>query len=1046
MKIAKRILIALLVLVILVVGSAIALPYFFKDEITALAKEEINKTVNAEVDFQGVSLSLLRSFPNFSLQINDFTVKGKEEFAGVELASGKSLGLTLDLMSVIRSTEPVAIRAVELLEPNIHIYVLENGKANYDIMIPSEEPAEEPAADTAYSNVVVELDEYNIVGGTLIYDDRSLEVFADARNITHSGTGNFTIDIYDLDTQTEVEKLTVSQSGITYLKDAHATLDAIFHIDQPNSKYTLKDNELLINELRLNAEGFVQLMEDDIDMDLSFNTPQNEFRHLLSMIPYAYIEGYEDVKADGQFSLRGEVKGTYNGEREEYPGFRVEASVDKGNVQYPGLPLGIKNINTLANINSPGSDFDQLTVDVPRFNMTVGNNPFQASFFLKTPVSDPNVQASAKGVINLAELAKAFPMEGIQELNGIINADMNIDTRLSYIEKEQYERVKMDGNLQVQNVKYRSEGLPAIQVNDMQMAFTPQKVRVDNFDALLGESDIKAKGSIDNILAYFSPEKTMYGTLNATSDFFNADEWMPEEEESPAAQPMASGETSSEETEVFDRFDFTMEANAKKIVYGDYTVTDGYAQGNMTPNRLRVGRLYGRIGDSDFTANGLITNLFDYLFENGVLGGEIDMSSQVLNLNQFMEEEEAAASTGAGSEAGEGYGVIPVPPNINMTVNANIDKLSYTNIDLRSVKGQAIIADEAVVLDGVTAQGLGGEMAMSGSYETKDTDNPIFRFKYDLQRLSFQEAFTKLNTFEQLAPIGKFIKGTFNSSLIMDGRLGSDLMPKLESINAQGFLETLNGVIAGFEPAQAIGNKLNIAELKQNIAIENTRNWFEINNGVLELQEYDAKVKGIDMKIGGTYSVTNKMDLDIKAQIPRKMLESTAIGAAAGSGLSLLQNQASKLGINIQQGEFINVLINLTGEVNNPNVGLKLLGMDGETTVADAAKEQVKEEAQKAVEEGKKAAEEAAKKAVDSAKTVVKEQADKAVQEAADKAKQAAKETIGGAVDSATQKKVEDVIGKEGADKIKENLDKWNPFGKKKKEEEDKKKKEGGGG
>lgn len=1032
MKIVKRLLLALLILVVLLAGSAVALPFLFKDKLTALAKEEINKNVAAKVDFKGVDLSLLRSFPNFSLELQDYSVEGVGDFEGVRLAGGKSIGFTLDLMSVISSTRPVEVKSVTLEEPNIHVLVLKDGRANYDIALPAEEAADTAATEADYSNVVVQLQEYSINNGYLIYDDRSIDVFVDAKNINHQGAGDFTIDVYDLDTYTDIEALTVTQSGITYLKDAHATLDAIFNIEQADSKYNLRDNELAINDLKLTADGFVQLAEDDINMELAFSSPQNDFKSLLSMVPYAYIEGYEDVKADGKFTLSGNVSGTYNGDREQYPAFRIKSSISEGNVQYPGLPLGIRNINSQVNVNSPSSDFNDLTVDVPRFAFTVGQNPFNGSFALRTPISDPDVKATAKGVINLKELAQAFPVEGIQELSGIINADLRVDTRLSYIEQEQYERVNMDGRLQVNQITYRSEGLPAVQIKDMQMAFTPQNVRLDNFQAQLGKSDIAAQGTIDNILAYFSPEKTMKGNLKVTSNYFLADEWMPAEE--TAAPASAAAPTATEETEIFDRFDFTLDAGIEELVYDVYTIRKGVARGNMTPNRLTVSQLSGQIGDSDFNASGTILNVFDYLFEDGVLGGNIKLNSRLMNLNQFMEEEEGAAGSSTETEA---YTVIPVPPNIDMTVDANIGKVVYTNMALEDINGRLAIADQAIVLDNVTAHGLGGAMAMSGSYDTKDVDNPTFRFKYDLQKLDFRQAFNTFNTFEQFAPIGKFINGAFSSTLIMDGVLGSDLMPKLESINAEGFLETLNGMITGFTPLQAIGEKLNVDYLKNNINIANSRNWFTIEKGTLTLQEYDAKVKDIAMKIGGTYNITNKMDLDIKAQIPRKLLEQNAIGAAASSGFNLLQKEASKLGLNIQQGEFVNVLINLTGDVQKPNVGLRLLGMDGESSATDAAKDQVKAEAQKAIEEGKKVVKETADKAVDSLKTVAAQEAEKARKELEKKAKEEAEKALGNLVDSTKQQQAKDLLDnatKEGADKIKDNLDKWNPFGKKKKD------------
>ncbi len=1035
MKIAKKILIILGVLLVLLIGAAAAIPYFFKDELVAMARAEANKAVDAEVDFSDVDLSLFRSFPDFSLRIDSLSVVGKGAFEGIPLAAADYAALTLDLMSVIRSTAPVAIKSIHLQRPRIKVYVLKDGTANYDITLPSEAPDTTQAAPADYGNLVIELASYSIADGYLLYDDHSLGTFLEAKGLNHSGTGNFTIDVYDLDTQTGIEALTVSQSGITYLNEAQATLDAVFNIDSPNSKYTLKDNALSINALQLNADGFVQLDNDDINMELAFNSPQNDFKQLLSLIPNAYTEGYEAVSATGKFTLEGNVSGTYNGEQGTYPAFSVNTTVSDGQVQYPDLPLGIGNINARANVNSPSSDFNDIVADVPRFSMTIGNNPFEASFRLRTPISDPDLQASANGRIDLAELSQAFPMEGVSEMAGRITADLNVDTRLSYIEQEDYERVNMNGDLQVQGINYAAEGLPTVVINSAALSFSPQFVALRAFDAQLGQSDLQASGRIDNLLAYFSPEKTMTGSLTARSAYFNAGEWVPETTSEPATIP----DTTTESTAIFDRFDFGLDARAEEIEYGDYTLRQGVAQGQIKPNLLQVATLSANIGESDFRGQGQITGLFDYLFENGVLGGDLKFSSNRLNLYELMPESEAAAASDAeGGEAA--YGVIPVPPNIDMEMMAAIGDLTYTNINLKNVNGHLVIADEAIVLDDVRADGLGGQLAMSGSYETTNPEAPGFSFKYDLSSLQFQEAFNTLNTFEQLAPIGKYIRGRFNSTFIMDGQLGPDLYPRLESINAEGFLQTIDGMLQQFKPLRAVGNTLRVQELQEDIPIKNTKNWFKIKNGTLELQEYDAQIAGIDLKIGGTYSVANLMNLDIKAQVPRKMLGKNAIGAAANSGLKLLESQASKMGLNIEQSEFVNLGIDLKGAIQDPKVAVKLLGLDGGSatggSLVDSAKDQAKAEVEERVSEAKKEAEEAARKAADSLKNRAKQEAEAAAENLADEAKDAVKDELGKQLDSTTQQKVEeaiDQVGGEAADKIKENLDRFNPFKRNKK-------------
>ncbi len=1053
MKIVKRILLFATLFVILLIGAAAAIPFVFKDKILASVKEEINKSLTAKVDFEDVSLSLFRHFPHVAVGLKNYSVTGTDVFEGITLAKGELLDVEIDLSSFWGEDKPLRINSVHLRKPNIKIYVLEDGRANYNIV----KTEETVLIDSITGEpIVVEptpfeinLDAYSISGGSILYQDATSDLYLDMVGLDHRGKGNFTQDVYDLVTDTKIQAITVRYGTIPYLKQARADLKATFNVEAQTGKYTLKENSLRINDMLLDADGFVQLLEnDDIGMDIILTAPQNDFKNLFSLVPNAYIEGYENVKAGGQFEFKATAKGIYNGEREEYPAFDVKLVVADGSVQYPAMPMTMQRIQAEMNVNSPGGNLDAMTVNVPRFGLLVGNRPFDMVFFLKTPLSDPDVDARIKGVINLEEWAKAFPMDGVK--SGIIDADARIKTRMSYIDKEQYDRVDMSGKVAVQNLKYRDADMPPVHIRALNTVFTPQRMEVDRFDAKFGDSDLQAKGSIRNILAYFSPKKTMTGTMSLRSEFFNLNDWMPEEsndEPLPSAIGVEATESAAAvvvPVPVFDRFDFTLDGNFREIVYADYRLRNTYAQGNIKPNRLEIDNAGFLIGDSDLNASGTVVNMFDYLFSTGILGGNLKVQSKLMNLNQFMGQSPSETPAALPSSAETGYEPILVPANVTMAVDADIDRLIYTDYELKNLVGKLLVEDQTLVIQDATAGFLGGKVGLSGEYDSRDADNPAFSIKYNMQGMSFQRVFNTLNTFKMLSPLAGFLEGNFNTTLIMDGKLGKDLMPQLSTLNVQGFLETLNGVISSFKPFQELGNMLDVDYLKDNIKITNTKNWFEIKNGIVELQEFDYKLKDIDMKISGTHALMQNMHYKIKARIPRKLLEKNAVGATASRGYDMIRREASRFGLNLQKSEFVNVMINVTGTATDPKVALNLLGADGETPLDEAAKEELKTEVEKAkaevkqqaeqkIEEGKQVVKETAEKALDSVRTVAGQKLEEAEQKVKDAAKEKLEDVIGTKVDSATLKKAGEVLDKnKEAERIKQELEKFNPLKKKK--------------
>lgn len=1032
----KKFLFGIAIVFVLVLGALASLPYFFKDEIVAQVKQAANESLTATLDFKDVSLSVFRHFPQLSIGLQGLDITGTGQFEGVKLIQCEELDLAIDLWSAIFDNR-VIIKGLYLNKPDIRVYVLEDGSANYDITKP--EPAGTTAASSSESNPI-RLEHYAISDGKILYDDRSLDMRADLLGITHEGSGEFTADIYDLVMKTEVEKLSVSYGGMQYLSNARADWNATLNADMPNMKFTFVNNDLQVNALKVMVDGWFQ-MPNDVDylMDLKFGTPQNTFKSLLSVIPGAYTKDFDGVKADGTVQFAGLVKGKYN--ETTYPAFKIDLKVANGNVKYPSLPLGISNINVDASVNSPSSTLNAMTIDIPSFGLKIGSNPLQGYFHLKTPESNPTVDTKIAGTLNMGELSKAFPMEGVQDLSGIIKANVTAKASMNQIDAQQYDQVQMAGDFTIKDLNYRAAGMPAIKINTLDASLSPQKMDLRDFDARLGKSDMRASGKIDNVLAYFSTNKTMTGSLMLRSSYFDANEWMeqpatPATETSPAGKVPTASAAATEK--VFDQWDFTIDGAIGKMVYEDYNISDMRLKGNFTPNKMTINDFGMKIGESDLSGSGRILNAWDYLFDDRTVSGTVNLQSGFFDLNPFMTESAGTTTTTPPAES-----VVLVPENMDMTLNANFAKVRYTNLDLQNLNGAVVVKDGAAKLKDVTASVLGGEVAVAGEYNTQDPAKPAFNVNLALQNMGFRDAFQNFATVKAMAPIMQLIDGKFNTALSMSGLLGKDMTPDFMTLSATGFLETINAIVNNFKPLNEISSKLNVSYLNK-LELKNTKNWFEIKDGKITVKPFDVKMQDVAMKIGGSSGLNSEMNYQILTKVPRKALEKSGIGSAANSGLKLLSGEAAKYGVNIAQGEFINIRFDLTGTMTNPKVAFKVLGSDGESTIKDdasaagqaalqQAKDSLRTVASQELEKAKEKAAAVVEKATDSLKNVatqkVEEVKDKAVQEAGKVLNEEVTKKVG---DEAGKKAEEILKQNKATDDAKKKLEEWNPLKKKK--------------
>jgi hypothetical protein len=562
MKWIKRLFAAIGILLLLIILAAVLIPILFKDKIEAAVKEQVNANLNATVDWGEWDLTVLSTFPNAGFEVKNVKVCNVAPFEGICLADIGELQATVGLMSLF--SDKILIKRVALTKPVIHVKVLEDGRANYDIAKADSTAAETPA-DTAATLFNVKLSEYSITDGHVIYDDASLPMLMDLAGLDHTGEGDFNQDLFVLKTVTHSDSVTVVFDGVKYLKNVKADIKADLDMDMPNMKFTFKENEATINQLTLGFDGWLAMPTDDIAMDIKWGTKKTDFGTLLSLVPAEFASNLNGVDMTGKAAFNGYVKGTYNDK--QMPGFGVTINVDKGRFKYPDLPASVENIFVDCNITSPeGKDMDGMVVDLKRFALTMAGNPVEARMLLKTPMSDPNVDATLKANLDLASIKKVVPM-GKDDLQGIFNANVAMAGRMSDVEAQHYDKFKAEGSLQLKGMNYKSDSLPyGIGISDLVFNFSPQFLELANYDGTVGHSDLHANGRVDNYLQWWLKDSTLAGNFNVTSSKFDLNELMGPS--SPADTPASAADTSSLSViEVPKKIDFRMTTAVKQVIY-----------------------------------------------------------------------------------------------------------------------------------------------------------------------------------------------------------------------------------------------------------------------------------------------------------------------------------------------------------------------------------------------------------------------------------------------------------------------------------------------
>lgn len=454
----------------LIIAAALIIPVVFKDDIKKAVDDQIAKSVNADVvfDIDKFNLTLFKNFPNITVEVGDLGVLNREPFAGDVLFAVEEFEVEVNLKDILFGDQ-LRVKGITMVRPVINVKVLADGRANYDIAIASTDTVtttEEPS-DFSFG-----IDHWEIIDGDITYDDKSLPFLLSLKGLNHTGSGDFTQDVFDLKTHTIADSLTTEYDGVAYLSDKRVEIDMVISISEEYTKYTFKENSVKLNDFAMGFDGSFKMNEKDYGMDISFKSPDNSFKSLLSLVPGLYTKSFSNIETKGDLAFNGFVKGTYS--ETQMPAFNVALKVTDAMFKYPDLPTSINNINVDLLIDNKDGVIDNTVIDLKKMHLDFGSNPVDARALI-TKMYPTQMDANIAAKLNLAELSKMFPMEGL---------DMKGNYAVNLTAKGVYDSLKktipaIDATMSLANGYVKSSDFP-LPLHDLAFTSTIKKYKWKN--------------------------------------------------------------------------------------------------------------------------------------------------------------------------------------------------------------------------------------------------------------------------------------------------------------------------------------------------------------------------------------------------------------------------------------------------------------------------------------------------------------------------------------------------------------------------------------
>jgi len=615
---------------LIIIALLIAIPFAFQGQIKDMVKRFINQNLNAQVEFSDVSLSFFRSFPQAHVNLSDLVITNFEPFKDETLATAKDISFSMNINELFKTSgeTPIIVKSIYVDEVLLTLKTDIFGNNNYDITKENTSTASTEQESNSFS---FDIEDYNIKNSVLNYIDESTDILMHITELNHEGHGTFSAETSELDTKSEAN-VSLSMDSINYLSSNPVKLNALIGLDLNNSTYTFKENKGFINDLPLEFKGYIQQLENGQQINISFENPESDFKSFLAVIPKAYSKDIANVQTSGDFKVKGLIKGLSSDET--IPNLDISITSNNASFKYPNLPKGVKNIIINTEIKNTTGKLDDTYINIKTLDFKIDDDVFKSSATLKNITKNMSVNANLDGVLNLANISKAYPIELENTLTGILKGKVNTSFDMNAIETNAYNRIKNNGSASLTDFVFSSEDIVnPIHITNASLTFNPGTVSLNDFKAKTGETDLDAKGTINNLLGFLLSDNTLKGNFNVNSNVFKVSDFMTED--TPSKNTKTTSDSASLKIPAF--LDCTINADARTVIYDNLNLKNVTGTLFIKDQQAKLQNMKSNIFNGALSISGAIStkeNVPSFNLNLGANGFDISESFKNLELLQ----------------------------------------------------------------------------------------------------------------------------------------------------------------------------------------------------------------------------------------------------------------------------------------------------------------------------------------------------------------------------------------------------------------------------
>lgn len=423
------------------------------------------------------------------------------------------------------------------------------------------------------------------------------------------------------------------------------------------------------------------------------------------------------------------------------------------------------------------------------------------------------------------------------------------------------------------------------------------------------------------------------------------------------AKMKLAGRMSAVEKNDFEKFQSNGEASLQNFRIDSNQLTKpveiSKGQITATTKQISVEQFEGKIGQSDFSLRGNVSNYLAYMFKNGVLKGNFNLNSSYMNFNELSNiqnpvnaskksETTEVKPISESKNLRDSVSSFQVPDKLEIVFITDIKKAVYDKMPINNMAGQVNVKNRKMELANLVMEIMGGKLGVNGSYTSNAENKPLFDFRMNLESADLPTVYKSVSTLQRYAPIASHTQGKISAQFVLSGVMNKKMEIIPASLNGLGLLNTQNLAIIESPVFDQIRGLIKKEKLK-NVKVDDFTAKFQFENGQLNLNPFKTNIADQQTTIYGNLSAAGEINLNLDFLVNREDL-----GSDINKGLGFLPGS--------QNIKMIEASVILKGPVKKPVLSLDLSKAKTqiEQEVKKAATEEIKESVKKIGDELKK--------------------------------------------------------------------------------------------